>query len=744
MRYVLILVAFLFLHTIGKSQNFSFAYRNLPDLRDSAGVVLKAGFAGGLNAPQVSKVHLNEDLILDLVVFDRASDRLLTFVADHTQPEGWRYEPYYQQFFPTKLNAWVFMRDFNNDGRVDIFTYNKTERGITVYRNTTIVRGNPQFELAEHMVYSTLLSGTRTPLTLNSLDLPNISDIDGDGDLDVVNIEITGNGFEFHKNLSMEQFGNPNQFKFEKITNCFGGVFSTTVCGQYTYAICRENITETTRPSVPNAVNHQGATVLLAELTGDGNTDMILGDISCPQAYFFADSNASTGFKFNRMSATYPATLSMGTVANFAAGYHQDLDADGVNDLLITSNVPEEETLVNLQKNNTFFYRNTGTNQNPNFQFQRNDWLYSQMLDLGGGAKPTVGDVDADGDLDIILGSRGFIKNGFESSALVWLKNNGGNFQYETGDWLGLSNWRKARIQPDFADLNHDGKPDLVVHYQVSAVTRNSTIQVLFNLATGNQPWRFDTSAAVTLNTINNINQFDSPLFYDVDADGLRDLLLGKNFGRIQYYRNTGTASNPAFTLTNPLFGIIDYSEQFGYSLSPAIADFNGDGIDDLITTDSRGYIAFYPNVRDGLNNSLNPDTSFYRNTLADNTRQVFLGKNLHPAVIDYNADGNPDLIFGTTEGGLLALTNTRTLLPLGSNTVVEKTKFEVYPNPATDQLQVIAAPLSTFTIYSMQGKVVQTGIIDSDGKASISVKGLYSGTYLLQSEGRTQKFVKQ
>ena len=147
------------------------------------------------------------------------------------------------------------------------------------------------------------------------------------------------------------------------------------------------------------------------------------------------------------------------------------------------------------------------------------------MLDLGGAAKPTVGDVDADGDLDIIVGSRGFIKNGFESSALVWLKNNGGNFQYETGDWLGLSNWRKARIQPDFADLNHDGKPDLVVHYQASEITRNSTIQVLFNLATGNQPWRFDTSAAVTLSTINNINKFDSPLFYDVDADGLRDLL---------------------------------------------------------------------------------------------------------------------------------------------------------------------------------------------------------------------------
>ncbi|MFY8032875.1 MAG: T9SS type A sorting domain-containing protein, partial [Flexibacteraceae bacterium] len=300
------------------------------------------------------------------------------------------------------------------------------------------------------------------------------------------------------------------------------------------------------------------------------------------------------------------------------------------------------------------------------------------------------------------------------------------------------------RIQPDFADLNHDGKPDLVVHYQASEITGNSTIQVLFNLATGNQPWRFDTSAAVTLSTINNINKFDSPLFYDVDADGLRDLLLGKNFGRIQYYRNTGTASNPAFTLSSQQFGLIDYSEQFGYSLSPAIADFDRDGIDDLITTDSRGFIAFYPNVRDGINNSLNPDTNFYRNTLSENTRQVFLGKNLHPAVIDYNADGNPDLLFGTTEGGLLALTNTRTLLPLGSKSELEKTKLKVYPNPATDQLQVIAAPLSTFTIYSMQGKVVQTGITDSEGKASISVKGLYSGTYLLQSEGRTHKFVRQ
>jgi hypothetical protein len=365
------------------------------------------------------------------------------------------------------------------------------------------------------------------------------------------------------------------------------------------------------------------------------------------------------------------------------------------------------------------------------------------MLDLGANAKPTVGDIDADGDLDIIVGSRGFIKNGFQTSALVWLKNNFSHFQIQNTDWLGLSNWRKAGLQPEITDLNNDGKPDLVLMYQ-ERTTRNYIIQVLYNLAVSNQPWRFDTTRAVTLNTINNLSAYDSPLFYDVDADGLKDLLLGKNFGRIQYYRNTGTGSNPSFALNNQLFGLIDYSDQFGYSLSPAIADFNGDGTDDLITTDNRGFIAFYPNVRDGLINSLNPDTNFYRNTLSESSRAVFLGKSLHPAVLDFNSDGNPDLIFGTPEGGLLALTNTRTLLPLGINESEAAKVLLAYPNPATHQIEIVANVLTGLNVYSLQGKAIYTAKTDENGKATISLIDLKTGTYLLQSGGKTLKFQKQ
>jgi hypothetical protein len=743
MRYLFLLLSFLSIQ-FAEGQNFSFAYRNLPEMRDSMGAVLKAGFAGGLNAPQVSKVLLNEDLILDLVVFDRASNRIITFVADQTQPEGWRYEPYYQQFFPIDLEGWVLMRDYNNDGRADIFTTNGRLQGIKVFRNTTIVRGNPRFQLADTLIYTTLFSGRPTPLTTNSSDLPNVSDIDGDGDLDIVNQELTGNGFEWHKNVSIEQFGNANQLKYEKVTNCFGGVFSGNVCGQYTYATCRENRAEDTPPVIPTAVNHLGATILIAELTGDGNPDAIVGDISCPQGYFFADSNASAGgFKYNNMSARYPASSSLGIVGNYVAGYYEDLDADGVKDLLITSNIPEEENLTHLQRNNTLFYKNTGSNQSPSLSFQRNNWLYGQMLDLGANAKPAIDDVDGDGDKDIIIGSKGFIQNGYQTSAFVWLKNNGTHFQYETGDWLGFSFWRKLHMQPDFADLNADGKPDLIVHYQPSPASPNYTLQVLFNLATGNQPWRFDTSAAQTLTTINNITSNDSPLFYDVDADGLPDLLLGKNIGRIQYYRNTGTANNPIFTLTSPTFGLIDYSENFGYTLSPAIADFNGDGIDDLITTDSRGFIAFYPNVRNGLITGLDPDTSWYRNTLSESNKPVFLGKNLHPAVLDFNADGNPDLLFGTPEGGLLALTNTRTLAPLGNSEEFKAAQLSVYPNPAREQLQINGRQNAYYTVFTLQGKAILAAKLNAEGKASINLKGLSFGTYMLQSEGKVLKFIK-
>lgn len=47
----------------------------------SKGANLLNPWAGGLNAPQFLKMHLNNDDIEDLVVFDRTNSKISTFTA---------------------------------------------------------------------------------------------------------------------------------------------------------------------------------------------------------------------------------------------------------------------------------------------------------------------------------------------------------------------------------------------------------------------------------------------------------------------------------------------------------------------------------------------------------------------------------------------------------------------------------------------------------------------------------------
>ena len=79
--------------------------------------------AGGLNAPQFSSVDLNNDDILDLFVFDRIGNVVLTFLNGGTNDRAdYRFAPEYISSFPEMIH-YALLRDYDNDGIMDIFTY---------------------------------------------------------------------------------------------------------------------------------------------------------------------------------------------------------------------------------------------------------------------------------------------------------------------------------------------------------------------------------------------------------------------------------------------------------------------------------------------------------------------------------------------------------------------------------------------------------------------------------------------
>src|SRR5690606_21140661 len=110
-------------------------------VEDANGHPLTLPWAGGLNAAQFNTMDLDHDGNEDLVVFDRMSGNVLTFIN-----AGDRYvaAPAYEDFFPNAISGWLLLRDYNCDGKKDIFTGHTL--GIKVFRNVTPSGGKPAWE----------------------------------------------------------------------------------------------------------------------------------------------------------------------------------------------------------------------------------------------------------------------------------------------------------------------------------------------------------------------------------------------------------------------------------------------------------------------------------------------------------------------------------------------------------------------------------------------------------------------
>lgn len=269
------------------------------------------------------------------------------------------------------------------------------------------------------------------------------------------------------------------------------------------------------------------------------------------------------------------------------------------------------------------WYENIGSHDRPEFatgRRLRNDAgeirFHLQMI------IPVATDFDGDGFIDLVVGD--------EDGRIAWLRNTG---KVESGMPVFESPlyFRQeadlvkfgALSTPCAYDWDGDGKEDII--------SGNSAGEIAFirNLSGGDTPV-FDAPRLFKVNGIplrimaGENGSIQGPAerkwgytvvsVADWDGDGLADIIVNSIWGKVEWFRNTGSADilelepakpvevawegktpKPEWNWWNPEPGTLVAQ----WRTTPLATDWNGDGMTDLIILDHEGYLSYFERFRD-------------------------------------------------------------------------------------------------------------------------------------------------
>lgn len=434
--------------------------------------------------------------------------------------------------------------DIDGDGDLDLFAGEKY--GYTLFFENTGTATAPDFSSG----FTTTPFGIDRTYTTSSFygyvyanAAPEFGDIDGDGDLDVLIGTQTGGIY------LLENTGDANN-----------PAFAAPVLAFPDFGI--------------DGLRTEPAFV---DWDGDGDLDVVTG-ISYPYTgnLFYENIGTPTAPSFS-----YAGFNEFGVASTTNGGYPNnspafaDLDGDGDMDLVLGA---QDYTEVK---------ENQGSAQFPNFSPTP-----FGLVNTDGYLAPALGDLDGDGDLDMVVGTEfdGFYfhRNVGTPTSPAFAYAEQAAFGLEGTDYVGNFN-----DHGDLVDIDGDGDLDLFVGlYSISEVYFDE------NIGTPTTP---DFSGPTTYGVFGIASLPGgggeyAPEFVDIDGDGDYDLFVGTGYGDFYFSENTGTATAPDFSSgwqANP-FGLT--ADPYGNSV-PAFVDVDNDGDLDLVNGSNSDYLKVFENT---------------------------------------------------------------------------------------------------------------------------------------------------
>ena len=274
------------------------------------------------------------------------------------------------------------------------------------------------------------------------------------------------------------------------------------------------------------------------------------------------EQTAPNSFEVKTRRYIYNIDLGSETFPSFA-----DLDGDGDQDMLVGNKIQPDDNLTGK----LFRFENIGTPTEPKFILRgivpefTGDYHFA----------PAFGDLDNDGDLDILMGTW--------RDELMLVINEG---QVTEPNWTIVDSaivklTRGRNATPTLGDIDDDGDLDLFIG--------ESSGDINFYRNDGGSDWPEFILVDDKYGGI-DAGRRSVPTLVDIDTDGDFDLVVGSEAEGLKLYRNNGTLREANFVL----------DETFDVPVhpfsAPIFTDVDGDGDADLFVGGIGGGLLYFEN----------------------------------------------------------------------------------------------------------------------------------------------------
>ena len=601
------------------------------------GVAFSSAFSGGINAGQFSEIDLNLDGTLDLVIFDKSGNKISPFINDNgnyiyvpkyrnnfPKAHDWMLLADYNcdgkndiytyssggmaiyentsttnlsfslvtslvlsDYGANNLNIYISpvdipaIADIDYDGDLDILTFSILGGFIEYHRNMAMeLTGNCDtvaFEFSEScwgLFYEGLNSyilncpNCQCPNIINS-NTANAKqkhagstllaiDIDNDNDKDLILGDVSYN------NLNLLINGGDNQNAIMTVVD----------------SLFPKNNSNTIAANM-----HVYPATYYLDVTNDGEKDLIVSTNSqnnsenFESCWLYSNSGQTNSPDFNFLQTNFMQS-DMIDLGKSAFPNFYDYNNDSLLDLVIGNygyHVANNDPISSLA-----LFENTGTKDIPKYELIDRDWQGISTVNLNTNLNipalnisPTFGDLDTDGDKDMLLGDA--------DGKLHYFTNQSGTFTIATPNYFGIDLGYFS--QPQLVDVDRDGLLDIIIGEQDGSLNYcpNSGTITSAEFDTIIKNW-----GGIDVDTNYISTGYSSPKL--IDSNGVYQLFVGSLSGTIYQFKNIDGNLNGQFS---PVYSTASNLWDGG-KCAFALADINNDNQPEMILGNLSGGIAYF------------------------------------------------------------------------------------------------------------------------------------------------------